>query len=437
MEDFVLPLREAVAKGMITEEKIDLRVADVLRVKFTLGLFDHPYRDPKAAATIVHSRAHEATTLEAARKSLVLLKNENQALPLDPDSVKTVLVAGPGADDPRPMISRYGPMTSDVITPYAGIAKLLGDRIRVIYARGCDWKDSGFPGSDILPGPPTGREREILDEAIAKASEADAIVVVVGDDDSTVGEAHSRRSLDLPGHQTLLVQETVKTGKPFIVVLMSGRAASINWIDKHVDAILACWHGGEKVGQSVAEAIFSENNPGGQLPITFPQTVGQIPLAVPHRNGAWGGQGKVNDPNGWGNTRILTPFYYFGHGLSYTTFKYSDLKIEPENPAAGDKIKGTCNISNMGDRAGDEVVQLYLSDVLATVTPFEQALRGFERISLQPGETKTVRFTLDTSDLEMLNRDNKWAVEPGEFRVNVGCSSAPDGIRLRGAFTVQ
>ncbi len=436
MERFVLPLRDAVRKGRISEETINARVADVLRVKFELGLFDAPFVDAAAAPSIVHNPEHEAVTLEAARKAVVLLKNDG-VLPLDPTKVGTVLVTGPVADDIDPMISRYGPGESDVITPLAGIKALLGKRAKVLHAQGVDYRDATYPQSTILPQPPNDEEQAGLDEAIRLAKKADVIIAVVGDSHDTVGESRSSTSLELPGHQNLLVQEMAKTGKPVIVVLMSGRAASINWIDQNVPGILACWHSGEKVGQAVAESVFGINNPGGRLPITFPKSVGQIPLAVPHRNGAWGAQESRYSENGFGTTRVLNPLYYFGHGLSYTTFEYGNLKIEPANPTAADPIIITCDITNTGDRAGDEVVQLYIRDVVATVAPFEQVLRGFERVALKAGETKTVTFTLTPKrDLKMLNRQDEWVVEPGKFEVRIGTSSAPEGIKLNGSFTL-
>lgn len=431
MEHFVNPLRKVIAQGLISEETINSRVADVLRVKFELGLFDTPFVDAQAAPGIIHQAAHEAATLEAARKSMVLLKNDG-ILPLDRNAVKTILVTGPGADDFTPMISRYGPGTSDIITPLEGIKALLGDHAEVLYAKGVDFKDARFPVSDQIWEAPNAAEQTGIDEAILLAQKSDVIVVVVGDNHETVGESLSRTSLNLPGYQTLLVQEMVKTGKPVVVVLMSGRAASINWINQHVPGILVCWHGGEKVGQAVAETLFGTYNPGGKLPLTFPQTVGQLPLSIPHRKGAWGAQNRSADENGWGATRAVDPLYYFGEGLSYTSFEYRNLKIEK-----GDRITVSCELSNVGEMDGDEVVQLYISDVVATVAPFEQVLRGFERVSLKAGETQTVTFTLEpTRDLKMLNRDNEWVVEAGTFEVKIGTSSAPTGLKLKGEFTL-
>ena len=438
MEEFVLALRKVIKEGRVTEDVIDSRVADVLRVKFELGLFDDPFVDAEKAPAIIHTAEHEEATLEAARKSIVLLKNEGNQLPIKADQVKSILVTGPGSNDITPMISRYGPGESKVITPLAGIKNLLGDGVKVVHAEGAGFKDARFPGSEILPEPPNEEEQAMLDEAIAAAEGVDLIVTVVGDDHSTVGESLSRNSLDLPGHQLQLVKEMVKTGKPVVVVLMIGRASSINWIDQNVPGVLVCWHGGEKVGQAVAETIFGENNPSGKLPITFPQTVGQIPLAVPHRRGAWGAQSKKADENGWGATRLVGPLYEFGFGLSYTSFEYGKLSISPENPTANDKITVSCDIKNTGDRAGDEIVQLYIQDVVASVAPFDQVLRGFDRVSLEPGESKTVKFELTPKrDLKMLDRDNQWVVEPGKFEVRVGSSSSETGIRQTGEFRIK
>ena len=436
-EDFVIPLRKVIKEGRISEEVINSRVADVLRVKFELGLFDTPFVDAKAAPTIVHQKAHEEATLEAARKAMVLLKNDG-ILPLDPKAYGTVLVTGPCADDTVPMISRYGPGASDVITPLAGIKAFLGDRAKVIHTEGAYYHDTRFPQSGVLPEPPNKDEQAKLDKAIELAKQADVIVAVLGDNHDTVGESRSRTDLDLPGYQTLLVQEMMKSGKPVIVVLMPGRSASINWIDKHVPGILCAWHGGEKVGQAIAETLFGTNNPGGKLPITFPKSVGQIPLAFPYRNGAWSGQSRGHDPNGWGTTRVQNPLYHFGHGLSYTSFDYKDLKVTPVEPTEADEITVTCTVTNTGKRDGDSVVQLYIKDVVGSVAPYERFLRGFERVPLKAGETKTVTFKLNPKrDLKILDRAKKWSVEPGKFEVMISDSSSRESVKQKGSFTIR
>lgn len=435
MSQYVNALRAGLRRGMIEEAVVDARVRDVLRVKFALGLFDAPYVDPQAAPAIVRTQASQAVALEAARKSIVLLKNDNNALPLDSKRLKTVLVTGPVADNYRALVNRYGPMKSDLVTPLAGLKAYLKDDAEVLYAKGADFTDARFPESDVFKLDPNAAEQKMLDEAIALAQKSDVIIAVVGDDHSTVGEARSRTTLDLPGHQELLVREMVKTGKPVIVVLMGGRAASINWIDRYVPGILAAWHGGEASGTALAEVLFGDYNPGGKLPITFPRSVGQIPMAVPYRSGAWSGQSKKVDPNGFGSTRAVDPLYPFGYGLSYTQFEYGGVKIEPAKPRIDQSITVSCRVKNVGQRAGDEVVQLYVKDVLASIVPYEQVLRGFERVSLKPGESKTVQFTINPMrDLKMLDINNKWVVEPGDFDVRIGASSTD--IKQRAKFTL-
>ena len=436
-DKYVLPLRKVVAAGRLSEEIIDARVTDILRVKFTLGLFDKPFADPEKVTDIVHKSEHEAVTLEAARKAMVLLKNDG-LLPLDSKSYANVLVAGPLADDPLPMISRYGPGASDVITPLAGIKDLLGDKAKVVHAKGCHYFDKRFPESDIFKGPVEDEARSEIDEAVKLGKQSDLIIVCVGDTHDTVGESKTRLSLDLPGHQDLLVQELVETGKPVVVVLMPGRATSINWIDQNVPGILCAWHGGEKVGQAIAETLFGANNPGGKLPITFPKSVGQIPLAFPARNGAHGGQSKGHNPNGWGKSRVLGPLYPLGHGLSYTTFEYANLKVEPAEPTADDKITITCDVTNTGKIDGDSVVQLYIRDVVGTITPFDKTLRGFERVSIAAGETQSVTFSLDPPrDLKTMGPDHKWIVEPGVFEVMIAESSSEEAVKQKGSFTLK
>lgn len=435
-EKFVEPLRELVKEGRISQELLDQRVSDVLRVKLELGLFDKPFADPKKVTEVVYTSEHEAATLEAARKAMVLLKNDG-ILPLDPSAYKNILVTGPGADDTIPMISRYGPGKSPVISPLAGIKELLGDKANILHAKGVHYFDPQFPGSDVILEAPDAEAQAGIDEALKLAEKSDLIIACVGDTHSTVGESKSRLSLDLSGHQNLFIQELHKTGKPVVVVLMPGRSASINWIEQNIPGILCSWHGGEKVGQAIAETLFGEYNPGGKLPITFPKHVGQIPLAFPARNGAHGGQSKGHNPNGWGSSRVQGPLYPLGHGLSYTTFEYANLKIEPAKPTENDPITITCQVTNTGEHEGDNVVQLYLRDAVGSLAPYTKILRGFERVPLKAGETKTVTFTLDPKrDLKMMGPEFKWIVEPGLFEVMIAESSSDEAIKQKGSFTI-
>src|ERR1041385_4208348 len=354
-EDFILPLRELVKEGTVPMQTLDDRVRDVLRVKFTIGLFDHPYiEDANRTKAIVNSAEHQAVALRAARESLVLLKNDRDVLPLN-KQIKSVAVIGPNADDQSLNQYRYGPSAVQGITVRQGIQNLLGNSVKVNYAKGCDVVSANWPESEILPEALTDQERHDIDEAVEAAKNSEVAVVVLGDSGKTVGESASRTSLDLPGRQLELVQAVYATGKPVVVVMINGRPMSINWVNKYVPAIIQTWFPGAQGGTAIADVLFGDYNPGGKLTVTFPKTVGQIPYNFPTKpNAQWEGE----------RTRVNGALYYFGHGLSYTTFKYSNLKINPQAvsaPAAAGSagpVTVTVDISNTGARAGDEVVQL-------------------------------------------------------------------------------
>lgn len=417
-EDYTIPLRRAIAQGKISEEVVNQRVAEILRVKFWLGLFDNPYRgDGKQAMQIVHSEEHQKVALDATRQSLVLLKNEDHTLPLSKD-VKHVAVIGPNANEHDLLICRYGPANAPIKTVYQGICDMLPDA-EVRYAKGCDIIDPHFPQSEILDFDLTPAEEEMLTEAVQVASQADVVVMVLGGNELTVREDRSRTSLDLPGRQNLLLKKINALGKKVVLVLLDGRAASINYADATVPAILHGWFGGEFTGQAIAETLFGDYNPGGRLAVTFPKTVGQIPYAFPFKPGS-------DEPNG---TSVYGALYPFGHGLSYTQFEYADLQIAK---TGAETVEVSCLVKNTGNRVGDEVVQLYLNDVVSSVTTYTQVLRGFERITLAPGESATVHFSLNKQDMGLWDKDMKFTLEPGEFEVMVGASSKD--IRLRGSF---
>ena len=434
-DDFILPLRELIKEGKVSTQTLNDRVRDVLRVKFLLGLFDHPYvEDAEASAKIVNSEAHRQIALRAARESLVLLKNEGSILPLS-RNIKSIAVIGPNADDDRLTPYRYGPNGVQGITVLQGIKDKLGERVKVYYAKGCEVVDAHWPESEILPEPLTKDEESSIAEAVATAKHADVAIVVLGDSSKTVGESASRSSLDLPGRQLDLVRAVHATGKPVVVVLLNGRPMSINWIDKYVPGIVEAWFPGAQGGVAIADVLFGDYNPGGKLAVTFPKTVGQIPYNFPTKpNAQWEGE----------KTRVSGALYYFGHGLSYTTFAYSNLRINSTNNikfrnptvregSRGDiKITLSFDLKNTGTRPGDEVVQLYTRDVVSSVTTYEKNLRGFERIHLNPGEKKTVTFVLTAEDLALWDRSMHFVVEPGTFQVMVGSSSAD--IRLNGEF---
>lgn len=352
--DFILPLRKAVDDGKISQETLDKRVAEILRIKFWLGLFDNPYRgNGKQAEQIVHSKEHQAVSLEAARQSLVLLKNETHLLPLS-KSIRSIAVIGPNADEQTQLICRYGPANAPIKTVYQGIKELL-PHAEVIYKKGCDIIDPHFPESEILDFPKTAEEVRLMQEVIRAAKQAEVVVMVLGGNELTVREDRSRTSLNLPGRQEELLKAVCATGKPVILVMLDGRASSINYAAAHVPAILHAWFPGEFCGQAVAEALFGDYNPGGRLAVTFPKSVGQIPFAFPFKPGS--------DESS--STSVYGALYPFGHGLSYTTFTYSDLHISPSHQGVQGDIHVSCKIKNTGKIKGDEVVQLYLRDEMA------------------------------------------------------------------------
>lgn len=423
-ENFIIPLRQAVAEGRVSMQTIDSRVSDVLRVKFLMGLFDNPYKgDNRHPEKVVHSAEHQAVSLRAALESIVLLKNEGGFLPLS-RSLKRVAVIGPNADERQNLICRYGPANAPIKTVYQGIKEYLPDA-DVRYAKGADIIDKHFPESELYDVPLDADEQAMIDEAVALARESEVAILVLGGNEKTVREEYSRTELDLCGRQEELLRAVCATGTPVVLLLVDGRAATINWAARYVPGIVHAWFPGEFMGQAVARVLFGEYNPGGKLAVTFPKTVGQVPFAFPFKPGS--------DSKGF--VRVDGALYPFGHGLSYTTFAYSDLRID--NPVIGvqGSVRLSCRVKNTGGVAGDEVVQLYLRDEVSSVTTYVKALRGFERIHLKPGEEKEVSFVLTPQDLGLWNRDNRFVVEPGGFTVMVGSSS--EDIRLKGRFEVK
>lgn len=434
-ESFVYPLRELVKEGGLSEELINDRVRDILRVKFLVGLFDSPYQTDLAGADKeVEKAENEAVALQASRESIVLLKNESELLPLDINQIKRIAVCGPNADEEGYALTHYGPLAVDVTTVLEGIQAKVEGRAEVVYTKGCELVDAHWPESELIDYPLTAEEQAEIDRAVKNARQSDVAVVVLGGGQRTCGENKSRSSLDLPGRQLQLLQAIQATGKPVVLILINGRPLSINWADKFVPAILEAWYPGSKGGTALADILFGDYNPGGKLTVTFPKSVGQIPFNFPCKPSSQvdGGQNMGLDGN---MTRVNGALYPFGYGLSYTTFEYSDLEISPKVITPNERVQVSLKVTNTGKRAGDEVVQLYTRDVISSVTTYEKNLAGFERIHLRPGETQTVTFTLDRKHLELLNADMKWVVEPGEFSIMAGASS--EDIRLSGMLQVE
>ena len=422
-ESFVLPLRELIAEGAIAMETINDRVRDILRVKFLIGLFDTPYQmDLKQADMEVNSLKNQKIALQASRESIVLLKNSGKTLPLSKESVKTISVCGPNADDTSYALTHYGPLAVEVTTVLQGIKEKVGEKVHVLYTQGCQLVDKNWPESEILPQESDAKEKAEIEKAVENARKSDVAIVVLGGNNRTCGENKSRTSLELPGHQLQLLQAVVSVGKPVVLVLVNGRPLAINWADKYVDAILEAWYPGSQGGKAVADILFGDYNPGGKLTVTFPKTVGQIPFNFPYKPSSQVDGG--NKPGLEGDmSRVNGALYPFGYGLSYTTFEYSGLTVSPERITPKQETTVRFSVKNTGNVAGDEVVQLYIRDLLSSVTTFEKNLCGFERVHLAPGESKVVTFKILPRDLELMNRKGDWVVEPGEFKLMVGASS--------------
>ena len=435
-DTYINNVRQLVKEGNLSVAKVDERVKDVLRVKFTLGLFDSPYvSDPKNADKIVHTAKDDSLALQLNRESLVLLKNTKDLLPLNKNDLKNILVTGPLADVSGYMISRYGPSNNPATTVLSGIEQAVGNRINVVYEKGCEVVNAGWPGTEIIATPLTAGEQDSISKAVAAAKNADVIIAVLGEDQNTVGESLSRTSLDLPGRQQQLLEALYATGKPVVLVLINGQPLTINWANHFVPSILEAGFPSTSGGKAIAEAIFGDYNPGGKLSITWPKTTGQIEFNFPFKPGSQAGQSSSADPNGYGKTRVNGPLYPFGFGLSYTTFEYSNLVVNQQTEFAQGDIEVSVDVTNTGNRKGDAVVQLYLKDKISSVTTYDSQLRGFERIALQPGEKKTVKFTLKPDDLALLDKNMNWTVEPGDFDIMIGSSSVD--IKLKKTITVK
>jgi beta-glucosidase len=415
-------LIEQVQAGRVAEATLDAAVKRVLRAKFLLSLFDDPYVDPDEAERVNNSPAHRSLALQAARQALVLLKNAGDMLPLDIDKLKTMAVIGPNATELH--LGGYSYDPGQGVTILDGIQARVGDKVQVLYAEGCrinegrrDWR--AWWVDDVIPPDPTEDAARIT-EAARIARLADVALLVLGENEATCREGWSqdhlgdRDTLALPGNQDALVRAVLETGTPIVILLINGRPLSIPSIVECVPAILEGWYLGQEGGTAAAEVLFGDVNPSGKLPVTFPRTVGQLP--VYHYQKPSAKRGFLFSDN--------TPLFPFGHGLSYTTFGYQNLRLEPRQIGVGGKAQVSVEVTNTGTRAGEEVVQLYLRDRVSSVTRPIRELKGFSRLSLQPGETRSVSFTLTPDDLSFLDVHMQRVVEPGLFDVMVGGSSA-------------
>jgi len=410
-----------VKQGIVPSSEVDKAAGRMLATKFRLGLFDNPYVDPDYAEKITNNAEHRQLALKAAQKAMVLLKNEKNLLPLDLTKLKTIAVIGPNAEGVH--LGGYSRDPVHGISILQGIRDRVGSNAKVVYAEGCKLTDAKpdwhgwFIDNVKLIDPST--QVESVKAAAELARKADVAILVVGENESTNREAWSeqhlgdRDSLDLIGAQNDLVKAVVETGTPTVVLLINGRPLSINYIAEHVPAILEGWYLGEEGGKAAANVLFGDVNPGGKLPITFPRSVGDLPDFYNHKPSA-------NRTYAFSTRK---PLYPFGYGLSYTTFHFENLRVEPSQIGAGGTAKASVEITNTGAREGDEVAQLYIHQKIASVTRPVMQLKGFRRVTLKPGEKKTVEFTVTPEMLSMLNVDMHRVVEPGIFEVMIGPSS--------------
>ena len=419
-------LADLVNEGAVPVEVIDEAVRRVLRLKFALGVFEQPYADESLPEKTILREDFREFALEVARKSMVLLKNEGGLLPLSPGKAHIALI-GPLVDEQESLLGCWSPqgVASDVETVLQGIRSYLGDGDNAFtYAKGC-----GFKEDDALD----------IEGAVKAAQDADVVVAVLGESADMSGEAHSRAHLGLPGRQQELLDALHATGKPLVGVLMSGRPLAIPRMVEQVTALLLAWHGGIRAGQAVADVLFGQANPSGKLTATFPRSEGQIPIYYSRKN-------TGRPPESAGTTQFTDPFrstyldeatdplFPFGYGLSYTTFDYSNLKIETPEVGTNGTLVASAVVRNTGRRAGDEIVQLYVHDIVRTISPPSRELKGFQKITLQPGEEKTVRFEVPVRDLGFWGLDMHYVVEPGDFKLWIGPSSSEG---LEGQFTVR
>ena len=412
---------EAVKKGEIPEELVDKAVRRVLEAKYKLGLFDDPFKycDPEVEGAEILKEEHIRAAKEIACKSIVLLKNEDNVLPLKKD-LNRIAVIGPLADDSCSPLGSWKAVgeEKDVVTVLEGIRNIISEETEILYAKGCEI---------------TGDDESGFSEAVSLAGRSDVVVLVLGESDEMSGEARSRSEIDLPGVQKKLAKEIVNTGTEVVAVLLNGRPLATPYLSENVPAILEAWFLGVQSGNAIADVLFGDYNPGGKLAVTVPRSVGRIPSYYYHRN-----TGKPASEENLFTSRYidlpLTPLYPFGHGLSYTNFKYSRLKIKNKKVKVGDSLEITFSLKNTGKIFGSEVVQLYIKDVVASIAPPVKKLVGFRRIYLKGGQEVKISIRMPVNLLGFYNKEIKKVVEPGEIKLMIGSSS--EDIRLDGSVTI-
>ena len=421
--DCYLHLTELVRKGVLKEKQLDELVAPMLYWKFQMGLFDDPYVDPDEADRVVGCAEHAELALQAARETITLLKNDNNVLPLSLDSMKTIAVIGPNAD--RSMLGGYSGVPKRNISVLEGIKARVGDRAKVVYSEGSKITVGGSWNQDAVTPSDPEEDRKQIAEAVKVARKADLIVLAIGGNEQTSREAWGlnhmgdRANLDMVGRQDELVRAMVALGKPVIALVFNGRPLSIRILAESVHAVCECWYLGQETGTAVAEVLFGDFNPSGKLPITIPRSVGHLPAFYNYKPSAR--RGYLFDD--------VTPLYAFGYGLSYTTFQIDNVRLEKSRIKLDGKTRVLADVTNTGRRAGAEVVQMYIRDRVSSVTRPIKELKGFEKITLEPGETRTVALAITPDSLAFYDVNMKYVVEPGEFEVMVGNSSRDTDLK--------
>ena len=415
--DCYLHLVELARKGVLKEKQLDELVAPMLLWKFRMGLFDDPYVDPDEAARIVGCDANRQLALQAAREAITLLKNENNLAPLNLAKLKTIAVIGPNANSS--LLGGYSGVPKHNVTVLAGIKAKVGDKVKVLHSEGCKITVGGSWNQDeVTPSDPIEDRRQIA-EAVEVARQADVIVLAIGGNEQTSREGWNlkhmgdRTSLDLVGRQDELVQAMLATGKPVIVFLFNGRPLSINYVAENVPVIFECWSLGQECGRAVADVLFGDFNPGGKLPVSFPRSAGHLPVFYNYKPSARRGFLFAD----------VSPLFAFGYGLGYTTFEIKNIRLAEKKIRRNETTLVSADVTNTGKRAGTETVQLYIRDLVSSVTRPVKELKGFRKILLQPGETKTVTLEITPDSLAFYDVKMKYVVEPGEFEIMVGNSS--------------
>jgi beta-glucosidase len=431
-EGFLTTLKKSLKEGKVTQQQIDIACRRILEAKYKLGLFDDPYRycDEQRSKTEIFTDANRKAAREIAAQTFVLLKNNNHVLPLKKSG--TIALIGPLADAKENMTGTWS-VAADFSTPVSlleGLKNVAGPGVKILYAKGSNLsQDSLFEQRATMFGKTLKRddrpEQEIIDEAVAVANQSDVIVAALGESAEMSGESSSRSNINIPGAQEKLLKALAKTGKPLVLVLFTGRPLTLKWEQEHVPAILNVWFGGTEAGDAIGDVLFGDVNPSGKLTTTFPQNVGQIPLYYNHKNtgrplpeGKWFEKFRSNYLDVSND-----PVYPFGYGLSYTNFSYSDVRFSDTLMKGNKTLTASVTVTNTGNREGKETVQLYIRDVVGSITRPVEELKGFQKIDLKAGDAKVVSFKINTDDLKFYNGDLKYDWEPGKFVIMIGTNS--------------